>query len=130
MRLRVVVADDNAAWLHSLTRLLEAEFDVVATASDGSAALERISDFNPDVAVLDLEMPALNGIQVTQEATKSGVATAVVICSVHRDRQLVEAAVKAGARGYIFKNNGLQDLLNAVKTAARGGTYFPSTARS
>ncbi len=125
MRLRVVVADDNAAWLHSLTRLLEAEFDVVATASDGSAALERISDFNPDVAVLDLEMPALNGIQVTQEATKSGVATAVVICSVHKDRQLVEAAVKAGARGYIFKNNGLQDLLNAVKTAARGGTYFP-----
>ncbi len=126
MRLRIVVADDSAAWLDSVTELLEAEFEVIATASDGSAALERIRKLKPEVAVLDLEMPGLNGIQVTQEATKDGISSGVVICSVHRAPELVEAAAKAGARGYIFKNNGLHDLLNAVKTVARGGTCFPS----
>lgn len=125
MRLRVVAADDNASFLLALSALLESEFDVVATASDGSAALERIRRFKPDVAVLDLEMPGLNGIEVTRKSMRDCSSPAIIICSVHHDRQLVQAAAEAGASGYVFKNEGLQDLLSAVKTVARGGTYFP-----
>ncbi len=122
------MADDNVAWLHSLSRVLEAEFDVVARVSDGTAALERILELQPELAVLDFEMPGLNGVQVTQEATNAGASPGVIICSVHHDPELVELAALAGARGYIFKNNGLHDLLNTVKTVARGGTCFPSNS--
>jgi CheY-like chemotaxis protein len=79
---KVVVADDNPAVLRRLVSLLEAEFDVVATANNGQLALEFIQRYQPDIAVLDLEMPILNGIAVTRELMKPGPDPAVVICSV------------------------------------------------
>jgi DNA-binding NarL/FixJ family response regulator len=112
---RVIVADDNAAFLQKLTSLLSVEFDVVATAADGRSALALIRRYDPDVVVLDLEMPALNGIQVARELAKHGPP--VVICSMETDLEVVEAARQAGALEYVFKLRVEKDLILAVKSA-------------
>ena len=127
MRLRIVAADDSGPWLQILRGLLETEFDVVATAVDGKSALDFIRELKPDVAVLDLEMPVLNGFEVTRELMKHPASPAVVICSVHRDRQLIQGAIDAGALGYVFKTDGCRELVEAVKTVAVGRAYLPPT---
>jgi two-component system response regulator DegU len=123
MRLRIVVADDNAAFLREFTRLLGTEFDVVATAADGKSALECIRRCQPDVVVLDLEMPGLNGIQITRELYDHPPSPAVVICSVENDLEIIEAARGAGALGYVVKARIGEDLVIAVKSAARGESF-------
>jgi two-component system response regulator DegU len=123
MRLRIVVADDNAAFLREFTRLLGTEFDVVATAADGKSALECIRRCQPDVVVLDLEMPGLNGIQITRELCDHPPSPAVVICSVENDLEIIEAARGAGALGYVVKARIGEDLVIAVKSAARGESF-------
>ena len=115
-RLRVLVADDNPAVLEKLTSLLAVEFDVVATAADGKLALDLIGRHKPDVAVLDLGMPVLNGVQVTQQLTQH--APPVVICSVHTDPEIVEATRRAGALAYVSKSRIEKDLISTVKSVA------------
>ena len=123
MKLRVVVADDNANFLSELISVLETEFDVVATATDGKSALESIRNCCPDVVVLDLEMPLLNGIEVTRELSEHSPRPAVVICSVDSDPDFIEAAREAGALGYVFKTHAARDLNLAVKSVACGRSF-------
>jgi DNA-binding NarL/FixJ family response regulator len=126
MKSKVVVVDDNPAVLRRLVSLLEAEFDVVSTAENGQLALERIRRYKPDIVVLDLEMPLLNGIKVTRELKKLGPNPAVVICSVDQDPEIIEAAQEAGALGFVFKLQMHQDLIRAVKSAVRGESFISS----
>jgi len=123
MKLSIVVADDNKAFLVKILSVVASEFEVVATAGDGRSALERIRLWRPNVAVLDLEMPGLNGIEVTRELTKDPSSPAVVICSVENDPEIVEAARQAGALGYVFKVRVAEDLIVAVKSAAAGQSF-------
>jgi len=127
MKLRVVVADDNSRFLQALVAELQAaSFDVVATASDGRSALECALRSQPDVIVLDLIMPALNGIEVTRELRKNGSSPGVVICSVETDRQTIDAAREAGVHGYVFKRRVAKDLVRAVLAASRGEAFVSS----
>jgi len=126
MKLKVVVADDNPAVLRHLVRLLQTEFDVVSTAENGQSALECARRCRPDVIVLDLEMPFLNGIEVTRELRKLGPTPAVVICSVESHAEIVEATQQAGALGYVFKIYMHRDLITAVKSVARGAPFISS----
>jgi DNA-binding NarL/FixJ family response regulator len=130
IKFRVVLADDHPKWLPMLVSVVGAEFEVVATAVDGESALQAISDFNPDVAVLDIGMPALNGLDVTRELMKNGRRPAVVICSAHAMPELVEAAREAGASGFVFKHRCAQDLLPAIDAAGRGVFLSPSSVRA
>jgi len=123
MKLRILVADDNARFLRKTASILETEFEVVATAPDGKAALEGTRNCSPDIAVLDLEMPLLNGIAVTRELRRSGSPSKVIICSVETDAEIVEAALEAGAIGYVFKSRIETDLVLAVRSAARGESF-------
>lgn len=123
----MVVADDSPLALHQLVFLLGAEFEVVGTAENGQLALEVIRDTRPDVVVLDLEMPILNGIEVTRELRNAGPSPVVVICSVETDPEIVEAALQAGALGYVFKMSMNHDLVRAVKLAARGESFVSSS---
>lgn len=123
MKLKVVVADDNPAVLREFVSLLEAEFDVVATAENGQLVLESVRRYQPDIVVLDLQMPLLNGIEVTRELRKLGLAPAVVICSVENDPEIIEAARQAGVLGYVFKMRMDRDLVRAVRSAARGEPF-------
>ena len=137
MKLRVVVADDMASMLAHLVSLLETEFEVVATAEDGKSALECIRRYAPDVVVLDLHMPDLNGIEVTREVRMmapkrdwsefSRLRPAVVICSVEGDPDIIEAARRAGVLGYVLKIHADRDLVTAVNSAAHGKWFVSAT---
>ena len=126
MMLKVAVADDNPAVLRRLVSLLAAEFKVVSTAENGKLALERSRRYQPDIIVLDLGMPVLNGIEVTRELRKLGPTPGVVICSVESDPEVIEAAEQAGALGYVFKMHMDRDLVKAVRSAARSETFTSS----
>jgi len=119
MKLRIVVADDNPAFLAKLVSVLATEFEVVATSADGKSALECIRLWQPNVVVLDLEMPEFNGIEVTRQLNKSPSSPAIVLCSIENDPEIVEAARRAGALGYVFKPRVAEDLIAAVKAVAR-----------
>jgi DNA-binding NarL/FixJ family response regulator len=123
MKLRIVVADDSTAFLANFVSVLATEFEVVATAADGKSALERIRLCQPNVVVLDLEMPGFNGIEVAKELTKYPSSPAVVICSIENDTEIVEAARQAGALGYVFKARVAEDLILAVKAVAGGQSF-------
>jgi DNA-binding NarL/FixJ family response regulator len=117
------VADDNPPFLQDLVSLLADEFDVVATAADRKSALDLIRRYRPDLVVLDLQMPELNGIEVTRELAKHPHSPPVVICSVETDPQVVEAARQAGAIAYVFKMRVQKDLILAVKSAVQGRIF-------
>src|ERR1700745_416134 len=91
---RVVVADDNPAFLQKLISLLEVDFDIVATATDGKSALDLIRRYKPDLVVLELGLQVLNGIEVSREVTRHGPP--LVICSLETDPEIVQAARQAG----------------------------------
>ncbi len=121
---RVIIADDNPAALRQLVGLLAAEFDVVATAENGQAAVEIIRQYEPHIVVLDLQMPLLSGIKVTQELKNIAPGAAVVICSVETDPEVVQACQQAGALGYVVKIFAARDLAAAVRAAARGEPFL------
>jgi DNA-binding NarL/FixJ family response regulator len=123
MKLHIVVVDDNPAFLAKLVSVLATEFEVIATALDGKSALERIRLYQPNVVVLDLAMPDFNGIEVTKELIKHPLSPAVVICSMEDDPEIVEAARRAGALGYVFKARIAKDLIAAVKSVASGQSF-------
>ena len=122
-RLRVIVADDHSAFLQQVVSLLATECDVVASASDGRSALDLIRRYEPDVVVLDIGMPILNGIEVTRELGKGLRCPPIVICSVEADPAVVEAAREAGALGYVFKSRVAKDLILAVNSAVQGKPF-------
>jgi DNA-binding NarL/FixJ family response regulator len=125
-KLRVVVADDNPKWLQMLVSIVGARFEVVATAVDGNLALQALSQHKPDVAVLDLAMPGVSGIEITQHLMSNGRKPPVVICSAESTQEIVEAARQAGAAGYVFKHCCTRDLVPAIEAAANGQPSFPS----
>lgn len=120
---RIVVADDNARVLLALVSALSLDFEVVATASDGRSALNFIQQLQPAVAVLDLNMPELSGIDVAREIARLRLTPGIVICSVESDPELIGAAQLAGALGYVIKRRLNKDLVVAVKRAACGESF-------
>lgn len=118
-RLRLIVADDSPHFLRKFVSVLQVEFDVVATAADGRTALDLVRRHKPDLVVLDLFMPGLNGIDVTRELAKKSPSLPVVICSMETDPEIVEAARQAGAAEYVFKAQVDKDLILAVKSAVQ-----------
>ena len=124
MKLRILIADDNQKSLFALVKALSLEFDVIATATNGQSALEQIRRLQPSVAVLDLNMPELNGIEVAREIVRQRLSCAVVICSVEKAPEFIEAALAAGALGYVFKRRLNQDLSIAVQRAAHGESFI------
>jgi DNA-binding NarL/FixJ family response regulator len=126
MKFRVVVAEDDSSFLAALVSLLETEFDVVGTASTGDAAVQLASQLDPHVVVLNLEISELNGIEVTRRITNRG-SPAVVVCSLEGDPEIVDAAFKAGALGYVVKARAAIDLITSVKSAAEGRRFVSPT---
>jgi len=128
-KLRIIVADDNPLILQNLVLLLAAEFDVVATAADGKSALDLIRRFQPDLAVLDLHIPRMDGIEITRELAQHAPRPAVVICAIESDLEIVKAAQGAGATGYVSKTRLRKDLILAVKSAAQGKSFVSPAPR-
>lgn len=124
--MKIVIADDNPTVLKQWIILLKGHFDVIAAARDGITALDYINRYSPEVAVLDLRMPRLDGLEVTYRLRTSGLPTAVVICSIETDEEFVDSAREAGALGYVFKYTMVRDLIEAVRAAAQGKPFVSS----
>lgn len=123
---RILLADDHRLFLDGLRPLLAAQPDmeVVAEAQNGFEALKLARRLTPDVAMIDISMPGLNGIELTHRLSGEVPEVSAIILSMHSDRRFVLAALRAGARGYLLKDSGIGELLGAVRTVRAGGTYL------
>ena len=123
-RIRVVLADDHPIVLAGIRSLLNADpgVDVVGEATNGGEALPLIRSVAPDVAVLDVSMPGLNGLELTERVTAECPGTKVLVLTVHEDAAYVQPLLKAGARGYLLKRSAAEDLLRAVHAVARAAS--------
>jgi two-component system, NarL family, nitrate/nitrite response regulator NarL len=124
-RIRVVIADDHPAFRHALQQVIDAAPDmtVVAAVADGAAALDAIRRLSPTVAVLDVRMPELDGIEVARQLAGDQVRTRTVIVTMHSERVVFDRAIAAGVNGYLPKDTALLDVVEAVRTVARGEMY-------
>jgi len=124
MAQRVLLADDHGVVREGLKALLErAGFQVVAEASDGREALQKALALRPDVAVIDVTMPLLNGIDVARALRQEGLRTKVILLTFHTERQYVVPALEAGVSGYVVKTQASADLVLALREIDRGRIY-------
>jgi len=132
MPIRILIADDHGVLRAGLRALLNAEpdFQVVGEAADGHAAARLAEELHPDVALLDLSMPGLDGIQVTRQLKQTLPGTRTLILTVHEDEGLLREAIKAGASGYIVKRAVEAELISAIHAISSGNLYVhPSMTR-
>lgn len=130
--IRIILADDHAVIRSGLRLVLEqhADFRVVGEASDGRAAVNLAEAVKPDVAVLDITMPGLNGIEAAHQISTKQPGVATIILSMHADESFVLRALKAGAKGYLLKESAEADLINAVRVVSEGKSFFsPAVSR-
>jgi DNA-binding NarL/FixJ family response regulator len=119
-----LVADDHPALLKAVTEILKSRgMQVIAEAADGEEALAKIETRKPDVALVDIRMPRLSGVEVARRAARSTPETAVILYSGYGDKALLLEALDAGARGFVLKEAPLVDIHRAVEIVAAGGTY-------
>src|SRR3989449_2044707 len=124
MALRVVLADDHIVLRQGVRALLERHgVEVVAEASDGRAAVELAREHEPDVAVLDIMMPLLNGIDAARQIVEARPGIQVVMLTALEQERLVTEAVRAGVRGFVLKTEAGEDLAQAIQQGSRGGVY-------
>jgi len=131
--IRVLIAEDHTIVREGLKALLAARsgIDVIAEVGNGRAAVEKAQALRPDVVVMDLNMPELNGLEATRLIRETeGLETQVLILSMHSSEEYVRPALRAGASGYLLKGSGLSDLVSAIEALAGGNAFFsPEVAR-
>jgi DNA-binding NarL/FixJ family response regulator len=128
-RPRVLLADDQPEFLAVATRLLESEFEVVKTVGDGQRLVEETPHHQPDLLVLDISMPVVNGIDAARRLRSAGCVAKIVFLTVHREPEYVEAGFAAGARGYVIKSRLVSDLPLALREVLAGRSFVsPSLA--
>lgn len=131
--IRIVIADDHQLVRQSIVSLIEKaeDMEVVGEAADGHEALNLVQRKRPDVAMLDIAMPLLNGIETTRRIQALSVDTRVVILSMHSEEDVVRQALRCGASGYLLKKSVVEELLIAVRSANKGEIYLsPSIAQT
>ncbi len=119
-RIRVLLADDHEAMLDRVAGLLATECNVVGTVTDGQQALDTAMELEPDVLVLDISMPVMNGIETARRLKEAGSETHIVFLTVHDDPAFVREALEAGALGYVIKQRMASDLVAAIRKAHAG----------
>jgi DNA-binding NarL/FixJ family response regulator len=130
--IRVLIADDHPIFRQGLRLIIEAqgELTVVAEASDGEEALERLQNGDISVAVLDVTMPVKDGFAVAREARELRLAAALVLLTMHKDEHYLNAALDVGVRGYVLKDNAATEIVDCVRAVAAGGEYISPTLSS
>src|SRR5258706_404224 len=129
-KIRILLADDHTLIRGGLRLIIEQHPDlsVVGEAEDGRQAVALAASLKPDVAVLDIGMPNLNGIEAAKQITEGDSGAAVVVLSMHRDETYILRALKAGVRGYLLKDSAESDLVRAVRSVAERKSFFSPAA--
>lgn len=124
----IVLADDHPVVRKGLKLSIEedSKLKVIAEAGDGEAALAFIKDLNPQLAILDIDMPKLSGLDVARHVTKLGLATKIIFLSFHRDEDFFRDAMDTGGKGYLLKESATDEIVTAVHTVAAGQVYMSS----
>jgi DNA-binding NarL/FixJ family response regulator len=126
MPITILLADDHTLMRQGLRQILsnQADFQIVAEADSGVEAVEAARKFKPDVAIVDIAMHELNGIEATAQISRHEPGTAVLILSMYSDERYVLRAVRSGARGYVLKNSAGDELVQAIRTVHAGKPFF------
>jgi DNA-binding NarL/FixJ family response regulator len=126
MKTRIVIIDDHQLFREGVKRILdfEEDFEVVAEGADGSEVLSIVEQYKPDVVIMDINMPNINGIEATRQLVKTYPNTKVLILSIHDDENYVTHALQTGAMGYLLKEMDADALIEAVRVVAEGGSYL------
>lgn len=125
MPIRIVLADDHVLVRQSLKSLLEREgFQVAGEASDGREGVRQVETLHPDIAVMDISMPILNGLDAAREVSRTSPKTKTILLTQHDEGQYVSEALEAGVKGYVLKSQVANDLLLAIRQVSRGQVYL------
>lgn len=126
MTTKIVIIDDHQLFREGVKRILdfEASFEVVAEGDDGSEAIELVEQYQPDVVIMDINMPTTNGVEATSQLIQKYPESKVIILSIHDDENYVTHALRTGATGYLLKEMDADALIEAVKVVADGGSYL------
>ena len=130
--IRIILAEDHVVMRRGLRLVLEGQkdFQVVGEAGDGREAVQMAEKLRPDVVVMDISMPNLNGIEAARQITAKHRNAAIVVLSMHADESYVLRALKAGARGYLLKESPESDLIQAIRSVTQGKAFFsPAVSR-
>lgn len=124
---RILLADDHKEIRDKVRRYLEAEFNVLDAVDNGRALLDAAARLDPDICLLDISMPILDGIETANKLKESGSKAKVIFLTVHEDSDFLQAALKTGASGYVLKRRMASDLHRAVKEALAGRIFISSS---
>ena len=125
MGIRIMLADDHTIMRDGLSQAFQEEEDmeIVGQVGDGRTAVEKARELRPDIVVMDINMPNLNGIEATREIQREAPGVRVIVLSMHSAKPCIKEVFRAGASGYVHKNCGFDELAHAVRTVAKGKTY-------
>jgi len=126
-KIQILVADDHTLFRQGLINLLnEARlFEIIAEASDGTETLQKIRELKPQIAIVDIEMPGLNGLEIVRAIKNENFPVEFVILTMYKEEEYFNAAMDLGVKGYLLKDNAISDLINCIKSVA-SGKYFVS----
>src|SRR5581483_7073483 len=125
MKSRVLIADDHTVWRRGLRDVLEPTFEVVSEASEGNDAVEKAIAYRPDVVIMDVSMPGMDGIAAARQIRECLPETHVVMISATEEDREIYESIQAGVSGYVVKDDAPESMLEAVKNAALGKAYLP-----
>jgi len=125
-RSRIIIADDHLGILQKISQLLEPEFDVVGMVSDGQALLTAVSELQPDLVILDISMPGINGIMAARQLKQTGSTTKHIFLTIHEDTDFLSEALSTGALGYVLKSHIASDLIHAIHEALADRIFVSS----
>lgn len=121
---RILLADDHALVLEGYRRILEESYELVGTVADGRALVEAAKKMQPEIVILDVSMPVLNGIDASAQIKKSSPRTKIIVVTMHADTDYVRSAFEAGASAYVLKRSAVDELEQAIKAVLSGHSYI------
>jgi DNA-binding NarL/FixJ family response regulator len=129
---RVYLAEDHTIVRKAIRSLLDThpEIEVVGEGNTGMETVAQCVELKPDIVLMDITMPEMNGVEATRQILKNCPATSIVVLSVHKEQQYIFPVLKAGARGYVLKDDMVEDLMSAINAVAKGNSYFSPTIQN